>query len=148
MTWSSCLTMSLHCLSSNLVKVSSLLPLYFSCDSPLSCCNMAIPKQQVIGKLAGGVESARGLPTGLLGCESIDCHVDGNKPVGLIVGSVQLVQQEAAQRRRRLLLVLCARESRAHQNKNRKQDPNGMLHQGCSFDVGQRGKQTHSMRIL
>jgi hypothetical protein len=54
----------------------------------------------------------------LLSGESVDGYADGHEPFGLIVGGVQLVQQEAAQGCGRLRLILGVGWKREHQNQN------------------------------
>src|ERR1700683_2205000 len=88
----------------------------------------------MIRELPGRVPSRRRLPAGLLGVESIHCHVDRHKPVGLVMGSVQLVQQEATQGRR-LRLILGVAGERKQQSQNRTSYGDCMLHRGYSLSL-------------
>src|SRR5581483_3366251 len=103
----------------------------------------AIPEQQMVCELSGGVISRRRLPAGLLAGEPVDGGVDGNKPICLVVRGVQLVKQEAAQGCRRLSLGV-SRNGKDHGQK-RDQDCESRLHGGAPF-IRAVGKQTHCTR--
>ena len=81
--------MSFHCFASNLLKVSSLLPLNFGGDFPGTAGERAlIPEDQVIGELADGVVAFAVCPVSLLGREVRNRDIAADEPVALVMGAV------------------------------------------------------------
>src|SRR5205085_9524395 len=65
---------------------------------------LAVPEDEVIGKLADGMVTFAVGPTGLLGSESINSGIRRDKPFGFVVRGTQLFEQDALEGRRRFLI--------------------------------------------